>query len=196
MSLLPKRARILRDPAAQVRQNDLGGADSLLSRARGPRVLTATQQSIVEVCAEAVQQFGISRSIGQIFGVIYSSPCPLAFADVVASLGLSKGSVSQGLRFLRALGAIKPIVVADNRSEHFVPETELRRLIAGLLQTRLQAPLKSGAERLKVVERQLAAATEPDSDFLRQRLDSLQAWHRKVLFVLPLIQGLLGPSRG
>jgi DNA-binding transcriptional regulator GbsR (MarR family) len=144
------------------------------------------------VCAEAVQQIGLSNSVGQIFGVIYGSPQPLAFSDVVSSLELSKGSVSVGLRFLRDLGAIKIVAVPGDRRELFVPETELRRLMAGVVQTRLRAPLESGAQRLKAIQRRFATSDEPDREFLRQRLESLQAWHGKALFFLPLVQKFLG----
>jgi len=161
----------------------------------GTRPLSPTQAEIVQVCADVVQQLGLSRSVGQIFGVIYCSPRPLAFADVVAALELSKGSVSQGLRFLRELGAIKPIAMPGEGREYFVPETELRRLLRGVVQSRLRAPLQSGQARLRTIERQLAAADEPDREFLAQRLDSLQTWHRKTLFFLPLLQKFLG-SKG
>lgn len=159
------------------------------------RRLSTTQREIVRVCADAVQQLGLSRSTGQIFGVIYSSPRPLAFADVVASLELSKGSVSMGLRFLRELGAIRLVAVPGDRRELFVAETELRRLLAGVVQTRLRAPLESGAQRLKAIQRRFAASDEPDRDFIEQRLASLRSWHGKALFFLPLVQKFIG-SRG
>lgn len=150
----------------------------------------------MQLCSEVVHQLGLSRSFGQIFGVIYCSPRPLAFADVVECLDLSKGSVSRGLHFLRELGAIRQVEVRDDRRAHFVSETELRRMIGGLLHTRLRAPLQSGATRLKVIGLRLVSAEEPNREFLEQRLDRLQTWHRKAMFVLPLIQSVLGPLKG
>jgi DNA-binding transcriptional regulator GbsR (MarR family) len=154
--------------------------------------MSVTQREIVQVFAEAVQRLGLPRSVGQIFGVIYGSPQPLAFADVVASLEISKGSVSQGLRFLRDVGAIKQVAVPGDRRERFVPETELRRLLGGMLQTRLRTPLELGARRLRAIQRRFAASDEPDRDFIEQRLASLQSWHRKAHFFLPLVQKFLG----
>jgi HTH-type transcriptional regulator, glycine betaine synthesis regulator len=154
------------------------------------------KNEIVEICADAVQQFGLARSVGQIFGAIYVSPHPLAFADVLAALNLSKGSVSQGLRFLRELGAIKRFEIADDGREYFVPETEIRRLLSALLQARVRAPLESGGRRLERLQRVVIATEDPDRDFLRQRLSSLQAWHRNALFALPLIQRFLGRRLG
>jgi DNA-binding transcriptional regulator GbsR (MarR family) len=154
----------------------------------------ATQSEMVEVCAVAFQQLGLSCSIGKIYGSIYVSERPLAFSEIVAVLGLSKGSVSQGLHFLRDLGAIKPVEVTDDRREHFVAETELRRLLAGILQKRVRDPLRMGRERLRLLRRRLTSSGAIDRDFLEQRLDSLELWHRKALFALPLIQRFLDPN--
>ena len=148
------------------------------------------------MCEAAVQQFGFSKSVGQIFGVVYCSPEPLAFADVAEKLDLSNGSVSQGLRFLRELGAIKMVKLPGDRRELFAAETELRRLLLAALQTRLREPLESGSVRLKALKKRLRSSTEPDREFLSQRLDSLQTWHRQALLVLPLVQRFLGSARG
>jgi len=166
------------------------------ARKAARRRLSAAQREIIQVCEAAVLQFGFSRSVGQIFGVVYCSREPLAFADVAASLELSNGSVSQGLRFLREFGAIKLVTVMGDRRELYAAETELRRLLVNALQTRLRVPLESGSERLKALKKRLRTSTEPDREFLSQRLDSLHTWHRKALLILPLVQRFLGSDRG
>ena len=54
-----------------------------------------------------MQVFGVPKSVGQIYGLLYASPEPLSFSDIVERLEISKGSASQGLQLLRSLGAIK-----------------------------------------------------------------------------------------
>jgi hypothetical protein len=61
-----------------------------------------------------VQVFGVPKSVGQIYGLLYASPEPLSFSDIVERLEISKGSASQGLQLLRSLGAIN---VADAKQE-------------------------------------------------------------------------------
>jgi hypothetical protein len=56
--------------------------------------------------AEVMQVFGVPKSVGQIYGLLYASPEPLSFSDIVVRLEISKGSASQGLQLLRTLGAI------------------------------------------------------------------------------------------
>lgn len=75
-----------------------------------PGALRARQEfaeECVELFAEVVQLLGVPRSVGQIYGLLYASPEPLSFSDIVEQLDISKGSVSQGLQFLRSLGAIR-----------------------------------------------------------------------------------------
>jgi len=177
------------------RSTTAGGLPGRTAR-KATRRLSATQRDIVLVCEAAVQQFGFSRSVGQIFGVVYCSSAPLAFADVVASLELSNGSVSQGLCYLREFGAIQLVKVSGDRRELYAAETELRRLLVSALQARLRVPLESGSARLKVIKKRLRNSNEPDREFLSQRLESLQTWHRKALLILPLVQRFLGSDRG
>ena len=179
-------------PSTRKTDGDLPADTSTAADASASPRLSATQVEIVELCADAVQQLGFSRSVGQIFGVIYGSPRPLAFADVVARLGISNGSVSQGLRFLRELGAIRPVEDPEGRREVFVAETELRKLLGGVLEHRFRAPLEAGAARLAEMELRLVDADEPQREFLEQRIDSLRIWHRKALHALPLLQLFLG----
>ena len=56
--------------------------------------------------SEVVQVFGVPKSVGQIYGLLFASPEPLSFSDIVERLDISKGSASQGLQLLRSLGAI------------------------------------------------------------------------------------------
>ena len=158
--------------------------------------LTPVRREIVELCADTVQQLGLPRSVGQIYGAIYSSPRPLAFADVVTLLDISNGSVSHGLRFLRELGAIRLVDDPEGRREVFVAETELRKLLGGVLKHRFQEPLEDGARRLDVLDERLIDEEAADREFLEQRIGSLRTWHRKALHSLPLLQLFLGRGSG
>ena len=72
------------------------------------------QRECVAFFSEVVQVFGVPKSLGQIYGVLYASPEPLSFSDIVERLDISTGSVSQGLQLLRSLGAIN---VAKSRGQ-------------------------------------------------------------------------------
>jgi len=158
------------------------------------RRLSDVQMDIIDLFAGAAVQLGMPKSLGQIYGLLYSSPAPLAFREIADLLEISAGSASQGIRLLRDLGAIKLVEVSGDRREHFEPELSLRRLLGGVLNTRVQGPLDSGEVKLKALAARLdrADALEPDAKFLKGRIESMRTWHRKATLVLPLLRTFLG----
>lgn len=157
--------------------------------------LTAMQREFVEVCEHSIRQLGFSQSQARIFGVIYSSPVPMAFREITGAVTLSKGSVSQGLRALQELGAVRKLRPSGERRDLFAPATELRWMLMQLVNLRLRAPLEQGTTRLQSIRDRLSRSEEPNRDFLFQRLMVLQAWHRRALRVLPLVQRTLEGKR-
>lgn len=159
------------------------------------RAQKAFQAECVELFAGLAQVLGLPRSVGQIYGLLFGSARPLSFTDIVEQLEISKGSASQGLRALRDVGAIIPAAAADERREHFVPETELRKLIAGFLHGSIKPHLQSGTKRLAGFKSQHAAVLSAEGEsgrILLMRLSKLQMWHRRAAAVLPFISKFLG----
>jgi len=163
--------------------------------------------------AEVVQVLGVPKSIGQIYGLIFASPAPLSFTDIVARLEISKGSASQGLQLLRSLGAIKlarslplnhralrltpdvPVLspVELPRRDYYEPELSLRKLVSGVLGEKIMPLAMTGGDRLARL-RELAEQDGERSDFLLDRVKQLGTWRRRLRTVLPVLTALLGPK--
>lgn len=146
--------------------------------------------------AEVVQIFGVPRSVGQIYGLLYASPTPLSFSDIVEQLEISKGSASQGLQLLRSLGATRRVDHADNYREYFEPELGLRRLIGGILKGQAEPVVKNGGIRMKRL-RELAEATTDAAykDFQLDRVKQLETWRRQATLIMPVLKTLLASPR-
>jgi HTH-type transcriptional regulator, glycine betaine synthesis regulator len=139
--------------------------------------------------------FGLPRSYGEIYGLLYASARPLSFTDIQERLDVSKGSVSPGLKALREVGAIRQAQGSDPRREHFEAETELRALLSGFLKESIVPQLQRGSGRIatmKSAHRATLVAKNGDGRLLQSRLDKLQSWHRKGGALLPLISKFLG----
>ena len=149
--------------------------------------------------AEAVQIFGVPPSVGQIYGLLFASPQPLSFSDIVERLEISKGSASQGLQLLRSLGAVAT-VEADNgvpgagRREYFEPELSLRQLVSGVLRERVVPLTGTGGDRIARL-RELAQREAEGSEFCVDRVRQLETWRRRLRTVLPVLSALLGPKK-
>lgn len=161
------------------------------------------ERECIQLFSEVVQVLGVQRSVGQIYGLLFASSTPLSFSDVVQRLEISKGSVSQGLQLLRALGAIKLLsstgAQADDKltgkpRDYYEPELSLRKLVSGVLQERITPMAATGADRFARL-RCLAEEDRARSDFLLERIEQLETWRKRFRTVLPVLSALFGPKK-
>jgi len=154
------------------------------------------EDECVSFFEEVVQLFGVPKSVGQIYGLLYASPGPLGFPDIVERLEISKGSVSQGLQLLRSLGAILEVESknGDGRGTLYEPELSLRQLVAGILRERIAPMAAPSADRLRRLQ-QLAEQAPENTKFYLGRAKQLGTWRKRFTTVLPLLTALLGPKK-
>jgi DNA-binding transcriptional regulator GbsR (MarR family) len=152
------------------------------------------EDGIVEIFVRLARAAGLPKSYGEIYGLLFASAQPLSFGDIQERLGLSKGSVSQGIRALREVGAIRLARVPDDGRDHFEPETELRSLVGGFLRESIQPQLADSDRRLATLRGHLAGAGAAPGrrKILQARLDKLSRWHRQGRALLPWITKFLG----
>ncbi|MFO1449141.1 MAG: ArsR family transcriptional regulator [Opitutaceae bacterium] len=149
------------------------------------------EQECVALFSGFLHVLGVPKSIGGIYGLLYSSPVPLCFADIVDKLGMSKGSVSQGLAFLRQCGAVKVVETDGDRREYFEPELGLRRLASGLIQEKIQPLAKETRSAVTRLRQQTADAQGARQKFQIERIKQLETWHKQLGRVLPVVQTIL-----
>ena len=164
-------------------------------RSKAPaQPLTPFQRESIDLFVGAFSVLSLPRSLGEIYGLLYSSEVPLAFDDLVTRLDLSKGSVSEGLRLLRSLGAVNLAPVDGSRKDHFTAEISLRRLAGGYLRDRIEPYLRGGESRIEALRkvRDASASSTTKNDFQEKRVNQLLSWHRFFSKVLPVFKTLAG----
>jgi len=161
--------------------------------AHGADVSEAFERECVEFFADVVGVLGVPRSIGQIYGLLFASPQPLSFTDIVEKLDISRGSASQGLHSLRALGAVKIVSTEEDRRGLFVPELGLRRLVSGVLREKVDPLVTDGGARLKKLrEHANATPTAAGKRFSLDRVKQIESWRGQLGLLLPLLKTILG----
>jgi len=145
---------------------------------------------------EAVQLLGISASVGQIYGLLYSSQTSLSFSDIFERLKISKGSASLGLNLLHSLGAVYTTVPigASSRREYFAPELSLRKLMRGVLEKRVRPLAGKSTGRLVNLRELAEKAPCGEKVFQLRRVQQLETWRRRLKAVVPVLGTLLGPK--
>ena len=166
---------------------------------RKENALNPLEIEVIELFVSVVKLMGIPKSIGEIYGLLFISQEPAALDTIVERLNMSKGSASQGLRFLRSVGAAVSVYVAGDRRDHFVAETQLKKLASGFIREELEPHLTSGEGRLERLSKsigEVSANAEPDDEgreaFYRGQVDQLERWHAKARRALPFIARFLG----
>jgi len=162
----------------------------LVLAADRPADVVAFEAAMVDFFVDAAELLGVPKSVAAIYGIVFASPVPLSFADIETRLDISKGSVSQGLRVLREVGAVKEVSAAADKAELFEPDIEMRKLVGRFLENRLQKQLTSGGSRLAALAKSIPGKNG-EAAALKRRLKSLQDWHSKAKALLPLAKTFL-----
>ena len=161
-----------------------------------PATLAPWETSMIEMFVRAASLVGLPRSIGEIYGLLFCAAHPMIFDDLVTRLGISRGSVSQGLKLLRQLGAVKLQYVAGNRKDHYVPELSMKRLVRGFVRDQFSPHIESGDSRVKDLRELVEAESDP---VLRQhglkRLGTLISWQNRIQKLLPIMMAALSGAK-
>lgn len=154
-------------------------------------LLSEFEHATIEVFVRIAQLLGIPKSIGEIYGLLFVSARPLSFEGVIEKLAMSKGSASQGLKVLRGIGAVRLTYVAGDRRDHYLAETGLRKLAAGVLREKLEPHLISSEDRLLRLRALLDTTPVSDRELLSERIQTLRGWQQKTKSLLPLVMTAL-----
>ena len=176
----------------------LASTDRSAAESSAAAPLTAGETELIGIFVQMTQTLGLPGSLGEIYGLLFASARPLAQQDIVERLQISKGSVSQGLRFLRTIGAIQACPNVNDRRECFEPVVELRALVGGFIRERITPQLEDWSTRTKKLSLAQfknngdAAPDTAELNLINNRLEKLKTWHQRAELVLPLMGKLIG----
>jgi len=158
-------------------------------------VLEDWEVAVIDLFLNAANSFGLPKSYGQIYGLLFCRDQPLAMDEVMELLQISKGSASQGLRALRQLGAVSSVFAPGDRRERYMAESRLRKLVGGFLREQADPHLEKGTARLKQIE-SLVNNIEDVGAHKRgaRRHEILWGWHRQMSRLLPWVKMIVGKS--
>ena len=153
--------------------------------------LDPVESEVVDIFSGMVRMLGLPPSVGAIYGLLFITREPVCLDDFVARLGISKGSASQGLAFLRRLGALRPAVVSARR-EYFTADLELKKLVGAYLRSEVIPQIDYGMAAVNSLKAKVDANPGDErAGFLRERLAKLGTWQKRGGQVLGLVHRFL-----
>lgn len=159
--------------------------------------VAGSQLNLVEV--EVIQLFvqfagalGQPRSVAEIYGLLFVAEKPLVMDTLIERLNLSKGSASQGLKYLQELGAVRTVYVAGDRRTHYEAATELRKLAGRFLRQQILTHFEDSGTRLDRIAAQAHKLSDEQRKHVNERVKLLRRWERRGRRLLPFVLKILG----
>ncbi len=115
-------------------------------------------QSFVLHFGEMGSRWGINRTVGQIYAVLFVADRPLNADDLVDTLGLSRGGVSMGLKELQSWNLVQMRHLPDDRRDHFTTPEDVWAIMRTLVEERKKREI----DPTLTVLRELLLATPHD----------------------------------
>ena len=160
-----------------------------------PPLIAAEREAasaLQELEVEAIEMFinflrliGLPKSVGEIYGLLFVAPRPMAMDEIMDRLDISLGAASQGLKLLRSFGAVRVVYERGERRDHYVADLELSRFATAFIKDELQPRMDMAAERIKRMEQALSELPAKERRATRERIERLKHWLDKGRKLLP-----------
>ena len=170
--------------------------NALKAGAAGVAPLNPVEIEVIHLFVQFSRALNQPPSIAEIYGLLFVSPRPLPQDDFGDRLNMSKGTASQGLRYLLDLGAVRTVYVAGDRRVHYEAVAELRNLAGRFVRQQILNNFEDSSTRLDriAVEAQKLSGDERKIAVARGKM--LKSWEANIKRILPIILTVLGGRNG
>ena len=155
------------------------------ARAEAEADLSGLEVEAIELFINFLRLIGLPKSVGEIYGLLFVAPKPMAMDQIMERLEISLGAASQGLKLLRSFGAVRVVYERGDRRDHYVADLELSRFATAFIKDELQPRMDMAAERIKRMEEALADLPPKQRRATEERIERLKHWLDKGRKILP-----------
>ena len=134
--------------------------------------LAPLTQSFVLHFGEMGSRWGINRTVGQIYALLFVADRPLNADEIVEKLGVSRSNVSMGLKELQSWRLVSLRHLPGDRREYFEAPTDVWEIFRTLAEERRRREIEPTLSMLRN-----ALLEEPASTEDRIALERLRAMH-------------------
>lgn len=125
-------------------------------------------QTFVLHFGEMGSRWGINRTVGQIYALLFVSAEPLCADQIVERLGFSRSNVSIGLKELQAWNLVRLKHLPDDRRDYFTTPEDLWQIVRTLVEERKKREIDPTLSLLR--ETLLAEPTSPEEQHAQARM--------------------------
>jgi len=139
-------------------------------------------QTFVLHFGEMGSRWGINRTVGQIYALLYVSSRPLNADDICEALGFSRSNVSMGLKELDSWNLIRLKHLPDDRRDYFTVPEDIWEIVRTLVEQRRKREIEPTLSMLRDVLMESPASADEKHAQGRMRemhdlIEMLTTWH-------------------
>ncbi|EMA59601.1 GbsR/MarR family transcriptional regulator [Halorubrum lipolyticum] len=129
------------------------------------------RERVIESMEQSAEVYGLSRSAGRIYGVLYFSEEPLSIPELVDETGYAKSTISNVTRTLTRIGLIhRRSSAGGGRRVHYTAEREIWFSLQDVFQQYVLREIQTTLRTIRRAQAQLPA----DSGTESERIEELQ----------------------
>lgn len=142
---------------------------------------------VIESIERSAEVYGLSRSAGRIYGVLYFSDDPLSIPELVERTGYAKSTISTATRKLTRIGLVhRRSSGGGGRRVRFDPETDLWFVLQDVFRQYLYREMNVTQRRLDRALEGLESMDDERADADGERIKQLQVTYEELQTLLEL----------
>ena len=115
---------------------------------------TALQQEFILHFGEMGSRWGINRTVGQIYALLFLSEEPLNAETITSALGISRSNTSMGLKELQSWNLVRLRHLPNDRRDYFTTPEDLWEIVRTLIAERKKREIDPTLTKLRELEMQ------------------------------------------
>ncbi|MDN4501664.1 MarR family transcriptional regulator [Alteromonadaceae bacterium BrNp21-10] len=134
-------------------------------------MLTAELESVVMHFGEMGNRWGFNRTVGQMFALIVFTEEPMNADQIAATLGISRGNVSMGIKELQSWQLIRTQSLPGDRKDYFKPNGSIWDLAMQVMVERRKREMDPTLSLLR--SQLISSEAEDNNNYTHQQMHAI-----------------------
>jgi DNA-binding transcriptional regulator GbsR (MarR family) len=155
-----------------------------------PEEVAAARERVIEAMEQSADIYGLNRSYGRLYGLLFFAEDPVSLDELVAESGYAKSTVSTAMRDMERLHLVyRRSVQGEGKKAFYEAERDFWTVVQEFLRREVQRELTTMTAALEDAERRLAEADAEQAERDLERVRELERMYDRSQRLVNLLTG-------
>lgn len=146
------------------------------------------RETVIEAMEHSTDIYGINRSYGRLYGILFFADDPVSLDELVAESGYAKSTVSSAMKDMERFHMVyRRSVPGEGKKAFYEAERDFWTFIQEFLRGEVQREISIMTRALEEAERTLEAADGEQADRDLEKVQELERTYEKIQQVVTLV---------